>query len=111
LGKIPGPWHASLTGLIYFIKAAKGEKIRYMQKAHRKYGPLVRIGKYRSETKRLALGEKWYCKLISIWQGPKTVSVGDPQALRKIHGSHKFTKTSFYDSFKFEDEPNVFSMR
>jgi hypothetical protein len=45
LGEIPGPWHTSLTSLVYFIKMAQSEKVRYMQKAHRKYGPLVRIGK------------------------------------------------------------------
>jgi hypothetical protein len=45
LGKIPGPWHTSLTTLVYYIKTIQGEKIRYMQKAHRKYGPLVRVGK------------------------------------------------------------------
>jgi hypothetical protein len=46
LGKIPGPWHTALTELVYLVKSAQGEKIRYMQKAHRNYGPLVRIGKY-----------------------------------------------------------------
>jgi hypothetical protein len=45
LGKIPGPWHATLTSLVYTIKTVQGEKIRYMQKLHRKYGPFVRIGK------------------------------------------------------------------
>jgi hypothetical protein len=39
------------------------------------------------------------------------VSVADPQALRQIHASHKFTKVSFYEVSNFENEPNVFSMR
>jgi hypothetical protein len=39
------------------------------------------------------------------------VSVGDPQALRQIHASHKFSKTNFYDVIKFENEHNVGSMR
>jgi hypothetical protein len=45
LGKIPGPWYAPLTSFVYYIKEVQGGKIRYMQKAHHKYGPFVRIGK------------------------------------------------------------------
>jgi hypothetical protein len=43
--------------------------------------------------------------------GPNTVSVADPQALRQIHASHKFSKTSFYDVLNNENEPSIVSIR
>jgi hypothetical protein len=39
------------------------------------------------------------------------VSVADPQALRQIHMSHKFTKASIYEALKIENEYNMLSFR
>jgi hypothetical protein len=86
LGKIPGEWHTPLTELVYMIKASQGEKQRYMVEQHRKHGPLVRVG-------------------------PNKVSVGDAEALRKIHNSHKFAKSEFYIQFKVDGEDNISSAR
>ncbi|GME48511.1 Cytochrome P450 [Neofusicoccum parvum] len=61
LRKYPGPKHAAINGLVYWIVAAQGDIVTWVQKIHREYGDVVRIG-------------------------PNRLSYTNPQAWKDIYG-------------------------
>ncbi|EOD45621.1 putative cytochrome p450 protein [Neofusicoccum parvum UCRNP2] len=61
LRKYPGPKYAAINGLVYWIVAAQGDIVTWVQKIHREYGDVVRIG-------------------------PNRLSYTNPQAWKDIYG-------------------------
>lgn len=43
LHRVPGPWHAHLTGLILKLHILHGNRVNYVQALHEKFGPYVRV--------------------------------------------------------------------
>ena len=44
LSKFPGPLHTSLSCLPYWKACITGQQVKWMQKLHSQYGPVVRYG-------------------------------------------------------------------
>ncbi|RKP05869.1 cytochrome P450, partial [Thamnocephalis sphaerospora] len=86
LRNIPGPWHSAFSSLWYKSKLAQGSQLLAVTELHQKLGPLVRVA-------------------------PNMVSVGDVDAVRTIHSTHRFTKGPLYDCFRFANADNVFATR
>ncbi|TRX98039.1 hypothetical protein FHL15_001249 [Xylaria flabelliformis] len=89
LSAIPGPPSASFCNLWKVLAVYHNDMPRRNMAAHRKYGPVVRIG-------------------------PNTISFSSPEALHTIHGSRQaYPKSDFYKptSAMFEGAPllNMFS--
>ncbi|KAI0855798.1 benzoate 4-monooxygenase cytochrome P450 [Xylaria cubensis] len=89
LSAIPGPPSASFCNLWKVLAVYHNDMPRRNMAAHRKYGPVVRIG-------------------------PNTISFSSPEALHTIHGSRQaYPKSDFYKptSAIFEGAPllNMFS--
>ncbi|RYC62500.1 hypothetical protein CHU98_g3725 [Xylaria longipes] len=89
LSAIPGPPSASICNIWRILAVYHNDMPRRNIAAHRKYGPVVRIG-------------------------PNTISFSSPEALHTIHGSRQaYPKSDFYKptSARFEGAPllNLFS--
>jgi cytochrome P450 len=84
LRHIPGPWYTKYTSAWYTSKLLQGEQLNEMEKMHKKYGGLVRIA-------------------------PNMVSVGDVDAVRMIHSTHRFVKGPIYKGFHFANSDNTFA--
>ncbi|KAK6078058.1 cytochrome P450 [Seiridium cupressi] len=87
LSKIPGPWHAHLTGLRLAYSVFANNRIHYVHALHQRYGPIVRIS-------------------------PGEIDVADPQVARDVHkmGSG-FTKAPFYKLLSPGPVDNIFNFR
>jgi averufin monooxygenase len=69
LAKIPGPWHAHLTGIRLQLTTIAGKRCHWVHKLHQVYGPMVRIA-------------------------PHEIAVCDPTACKEIHSvSSRFYKS------------------
>lgn len=87
LSKVPGPWHARLTGVRLTWSVFANNRIHYIHALHQKYGPIVRIA-------------------------PLEVDVADPAVARQIHkmGSG-FVKAPFYKLLSPGPVDNIFNFR
>jgi cytochrome P450 len=87
LSKIPGPKLYALTKWRLALDEWNGERTRSIEKLHRQYGPVVRIG-------------------------PSEVHFNSTTALRTIYGAGSaFEKTVFYRIFDAYGKQNLFSFR
>ncbi|OAP62295.1 hypothetical protein AYL99_04498 [Fonsecaea erecta] len=85
LGKVPGPWLYAATRFRLAFDAWQAQSIHTVNKLHRKYGPVVRIG-------------------------PNEISFNSLSALRTIYGAGSgFERTSFYHMFDVYGRPNLFT--
>ena len=86
LSKIPGPKLAALTSLYYTFHEFRGDRHFFIDKLHRKYGAIVRIG-------------------------PSYVSCSDPAAVKEIYGVGSWDKPrgGWYSHFSAYGEENMFS--
>ena len=86
LSKIPGPKLAALTSLYYTFHEFRGDRHFFIDKLHRKYGHVVRIG-------------------------PSYVSCADPAAVKEIYGVGSWDKPrgGWYSHFSAYGEENMFS--
>ncbi|KAL7800233.1 cytochrome P450 [Trichoderma ceciliae] len=72
LSQVPGPWYARWTSVVIKYHWLKGNRARYQQDLHLKYGPVVRLA-------------------------PNEVSVTNIEAVKKIYNAREtFLKTSWY---------------
>jgi cytochrome P450 len=76
LRRIPGPWHTIFTGLVLRKHTLKGERLHYVHRLHKTYGPVVRISS-------------------------SEVDIADPGGFHEIHkiGSG-FVKGPWYQKFR-----------
>lgn len=79
LGRFPGPRINAITKLPYWIAALNGKQVRWIQRLHSQYGPVVRFG-------------------------PNDLSYTDPQAWKDIYGYQKGRKENPKDK-RFYPEP------
>jgi hypothetical protein len=86
LSKIPGPKLAALTSLYYNYHEFKGDRHFFIDRLHREYGPIVRIG-------------------------PSYVAIADPAAVKEIYGVGSWDKPKggWYTHFRAYGEDNMFS--
>jgi benzoate 4-monooxygenase len=87
LSTIPGPKLAALTSLYYTFHEFRGDRYLFIDRLHREYGPIVRIG-------------------------PNHVSISDPAALKEIYGVGSWDKPrgGWYTHFSAYGEDNMFSV-
>jgi hypothetical protein len=87
LSKIPGPKLAALTSLYYTFHEIRGYRHFFIDRLHRRYGPIVRIG-------------------------PSCVSISDPAAVKEIYGVGSWDKPrgGWYTHFGAYGEDNMFSV-
>ncbi|KAI1452355.1 cytochrome P450 [Annulohypoxylon moriforme] len=79
LSRFPGPRINAITKLPYWIAALRGNQVRWIQKLHARYGPVVRFG-------------------------PNDISYTQPQAWKDIYGYQKGRTENFRDK-KFYPNP------
>jgi cytochrome P450 len=86
LHKIPGPWYTAISRIPYNVLLVRGTQLEYVERLHRKYGPVVRLA-------------------------PDMVSICDPDVAHEIYHTHRFLKGPLYRGFDLTGRPNLFSMR
>ncbi|KAH8812687.1 benzoate 4-monooxygenase [Xylogone sp. PMI_703] len=85
LRRWPGPFFGRISGAWARVQNFYGRKAHKIHEAHRKYGPVVRIG-------------------------PNMLSFSDPQALRDIYTSKAFVKEkTFYQAKRIYQEEHLLS--
>ncbi|KAH7037110.1 cytochrome P450 [Microdochium trichocladiopsis] len=82
LRSIPGPWYSLWTDIVLKYYILRGQKARYVQALHQRYGPVVRMS-------------------------PEQADICDLAALSQI-GRAEFHKTAYYKTMTI-DEDNVFN--
>jgi cytochrome P450 len=87
LSRIPGPFISQWTNLYLKYQVLSGDRVRYVDALHQKYGPIVRIS-------------------------PNEVSLCDGDSAKTIYrqGNH-FFKSTFYAGFSGNSRPTLFAMR
>ncbi|KAH8813008.1 putative cytochrome P450 [Xylogone sp. PMI_703] len=85
LSRIPGPWHAHLTGLNLKLNILRGNRVNYVHALHVKYGPYVRVAHNEVVTcdpaaaKDIhAVGTRWR-KCVPQQTTPNIFSIADPK--------------------------------
>jgi hypothetical protein len=86
LSKVPGPKLAAVTSLYYTFHEFRGDRHFFVDRLHRRYGPIVRIG-------------------------PNYISASDPAAVKEIYGVGSWDKPrgGWYTHFGAYGEDNMFS--
>ena len=77
LRHIPGPPLACISGAPLFYQSLIGERAHWIVRAHKKYGPVIRIS-------------------------PDKISVSDSSGVKAIY-NNKSPKSHTYDTFRFQD--------
>ncbi|KAL4963656.1 cytochrome P450 [Aspergillus stella-maris] len=87
LRRIPGPFYTNFTRLPLKLSILRGQRIYFIDKIHRTYGPIIRIS-------------------------PSEISISSLPEFKEIHrvGS-PFPKSKWYEDFVMGDTVGVFNMR
>jgi cytochrome P450 len=87
LRHIPGPWYTNITRLPLKLSIITGQRMYYIDRLHKQYGPMVRIS-------------------------PTEVSVSSPAAYKEIHRINTpFVKSAWYEKFTQSSTLTMFAMR
>ena len=83
LSSVPGPFLARLTSKNLTTHDILGYRAAFIDRAHRKYGPVVRIA-------------------------PDELSFNDPSLIKEIYGQGSpYMKSEFYDALKVSEQRSV----